>query len=153
MPDITDFLPRFGAVASGSFLLAAVATPLAIGIGGAPLIVPPFAAWWGLPAYLLLGVPAFWLTIKGFPTAVERRPLLTFIRAATVANLGTFPLYLAGYPLLYGSHGNPVDWATFGFAYGLVFAPLHGLVFGALYRAMTAGHGVTTTIRTAFTAS
>jgi len=95
------------------------------------LVIPPFAAWWGLPAYLVLGLPLFWLTIKNCPEAIARHEYSPFIIAGFVANLATYPFYLVGMESM--GMRSAEEWALFCFGFGLVFAPLHGLVFGALY--------------------
>ena len=138
MTDILAFLPPTGRVSAWRFVASAFATPLLLGVGGAIFVVPAFAAVWGIWAYAILGLPMFWLAIRWFPGAVGRRNALPFVLAGFVANLGTYPLYLL-FPELGGTGpGEAGEWAMFCAAFGLVFGPLNGLIFGWLYMVGTA---------------
>ncbi len=161
MAYVLEFIPKFGTVHRGVFLCSLLATPLIVGLGGTlfmallllvgsggtlfgmlhllsglgkVLLVVPLVAWsLSVPAYLILGVPAFWTIIKRFPEAVERREVLPFGVAGLIANLGTYPLYFAGFTM-FGSTVASAEWlALLCFEIGIVFAPLYGLAFGALY--------------------
>lgn len=133
MTDPFEILPRTGAVSAWRFAASAIATPLLLGVGGAVFIMPAFAAYFGVWAYIVLGLPLFWLAIKWCPGAIARRDAFPFIVAGFVANLGTYPLYLL-FPELSGTApAEASDWALFCAGFGLVFGPLNGLIFGWLY--------------------
>lgn len=135
MTDALELLPPTGHIDGRAFTIAAIGTPLAIGIVGIPLVLPPFAAVLGLPAYIALGLPVFWLMLRFCPRIADAWPCLGFTAAGFLANLGTYPLYLFLSALQSG--GLPSSAHSFGwfvFRYGLFFAPLHGLVFGLFYR-------------------
>lgn len=161
MTDIAECIPSSGAVHRGVFLCSLLAAPLFVGLGGtlfmallllvgsggtlfgmlhllsglnvALLVVPLFVSMLSVPAYLILGVPAFWIIIKRFPETVERREVVPFVVAGLIANLGTYPLYFAGYPM-FGGAVAVAEWlALLCFGFGIVLAPLYGLAFGALY--------------------
>ena len=161
MAYVLEFIPKFGTVHRGVFLCSLLAAPLFFGLGGTLimalvllvgwggtlfgmlhllsglgkvlLVVPLFAGFFSLPAYLILGVPAFWVIIKRFPEAVERREVVPFVVAGLIANLGTYPLYFAGFPMFGGTLASAEWLALLCFGLGIVFAPLYGLAFGALY--------------------
>ena len=161
MAYVLEFIPKFGTVHRGVFLCSLLAAPLFFGLGGTLimalvllvgwggtlfgmlhllsglgkvlLVVPLFAGILSVPAYLLLGVPAFWMIIKRFPEAVERREVVPFVVAGLIANLGTYPLYFAGFPMFGGPVAGAERLALLCFGFGIVFAPLYGLAFGALY--------------------
>lgn len=142
MTDPLEFLPRTGPVDPWRFLVAAAATPLLIGVGGIFLVVPTFAVIWGIWAYLILGLPCFWFAIRTFPGAVAQRDVAPFVVAGFIANLGTFPLYLLIRSLEGGFRARDADeHALFVALFGTIFAPLHGLVFGWLYRPRRPGTG------------
>lgn len=131
MTDALAFLPRTGEFDRRSFALAAIVTPLAIGLGGIVLIVPAFAALWGLPAYALLGLPLFRLVFQHCPNAVAREAVLPFIAAGFIANLGTYPLYLVAGTLV--ELRSAEFWAQFCAGFGAAFGPIHGLIFAEIY--------------------
>lgn len=133
MTDPLEILPRTGTVSVWRFATSAVATPLLLGVGGAIFIVPAFAAYFGIWAYIVLGLPLFWLAITWCPGAIARRDAAPFIVAGFVANLGTYPLYLLFPELSGASSAEAGDWALFCAGFGLVFGPLNGLIFGWLY--------------------
>lgn len=141
MTDTMEFIPRSGQAHRGSFLFAALATPLVVGIGGIPFILPPFAAWYGFPAYLVLGLPVFWAVIKRCDGAVKRGASDPFVVAGLIASLGVYPLYFAIYAVTGSSLRSAEEAALVCFGFGIVFAPLHGLVFGMLYCGLRSGSG------------
>ena len=138
-----EFIPRSGQVHVGSFLFAALATPLLVGIGGIQFILPPFAAWYGFPAYLVLGLPLFWAVIKRCDDAVQPGAPVPFVVAGLIACLGVYPLYFSVYASTGGSLRSAEEAALVCFAFGIIFAPLHGLVFGVLYCGLRSGSGGT----------
>ena len=116
----------FAAPFFGILLLASTATS---GGGGGLLIfaIPVFAVFFGAIPYLLLGTPAFVLALrKRVSTAI----------AAFAANAAAFPLIFAFFAIT-NRPGSADDMAWFIFAFGCVFAPIWGGIFGALYRKFT----------------
>ena len=139
MTDTLAFLPPTGKVSAWRFVASGVATPLLLGVGGAIYIVPAFAAYYGIWAYVILGLPMFWLTIRWFPAAIVRRNAMPFVVAGFVANLGTYPLYLL-FPALGGaSVGEASEWATFCAAFGLIFGWIY--MVGTAWRDPRSGEG------------
>lgn len=113
------------------FFVAAALTPVLVFVGGAHAGLPIIATLAigtvtiGLPAYVLCGLPAFWLVLRDRPKSLWCRVLeLTAVGAA--ANLATYPLYR---PFL--SHGDAALVVGLGFPAamlaGIVFAFIHAL--------------------------
>ncbi|MEO1318621.1 MAG: hypothetical protein AAFW01_18860 [Pseudomonadota bacterium] len=121
-----------------AFALTVVATPLMIGIIGIPLVLPPFAAVFGLPVYLMAGVPAFWLLAQqmhrnGLALCPRR-----FAKAGFFASFFA-PFFYSVYFSVSPSRVHPnqdTDLALVFWAFGALFAPLFGAVFGATYRSL-----------------
>ncbi|MEO0819460.1 MAG: hypothetical protein AAF074_03445 [Pseudomonadota bacterium] len=119
-----------------AFAGAAVLAPLALAFGGSLLIVPIAAAFWGLPTYLLCGLPAALVAAEDWERSGRRRGVWSFALAGAVANLFTWPVLavlLSSAPL----PGFPQDldfFPPFAAAFGFVFGPILGLLFGWLYR-------------------
>ncbi|MEO0428277.1 MAG: hypothetical protein AAF160_12660 [Pseudomonadota bacterium] len=118
-----------------AFALTVVATPLMIGIIGIPLVLPPFAAVFGLPVYLMAGVPAFWMLAQrmhrnGQPLKPWRFALVGFL-----TNLFTPAIYALCFSMAQMKSGDQIAGALPVFWYlGALFAPLFGAVFGSTYK-------------------
>ncbi|MEO0960469.1 MAG: hypothetical protein AAFY66_18780 [Pseudomonadota bacterium] len=118
-----------------AFVLSVVATPLLIGIVGIPLIFPPFAAVFGLPVYLIAGVPAFWMLAQrmhrnGLPLKPWRFALVGFL-----TNLFTPAIYALCFSIAQMKSGDQIAGALPVFWYlGALFSPLFGAVFGSTYK-------------------
>ena len=123
----------------GAFVAAAVVAPmwfaatgvLAFGYGLAFTLV---AAVMSLPAYVLFGLPAFYLAIRSFRTQDGRPDIQAIVLSGFIANALSFPLaYFYG---LYSgwaeaqAHGKALWYAGLG----MLAAPMIALQFGLSYR-------------------
>ncbi len=110
-----------------ALLLLASTAPSGGGAGLFIFAIPVFAVFFGAIPYLLLGTPAFVLALrKRFSTA----------GAAFIANAAAYPVTFA-YFAVTDRTGSADGFAGFIFAFGCVFAPIWGGIFGALYRKFT----------------
>ncbi|MEM6942610.1 MAG: hypothetical protein AAF416_19210 [Pseudomonadota bacterium] len=116
-----------------AFVAAFLATPILIAVLGAVLIIPAFAVLWGLPAYVLAGLPACWIVVARCHRFGRPLGLWPFVQASLIANLFT-PLCVALNPIAFGGVYYLHPGLLWGTAFGLVFAPLMGVVFALLYR-------------------
>lgn len=143
MTDKIKIFPRFGGVDLSAFFGALIVTPLLLsiggmwlgalllmaGFGGTLIAFPLLALYFGLPIYLILGGPFFWMALNSFPNAVFWFKALLCAVAGWIANLGTYYFYV----WIFGANGIGETFAR-GFSdMGSQIAPLSGLVFGLLY--------------------
>lgn len=123
---------------AGAFAWAALVTPfafaasgvIALGVGVMFTLV---AAVLSVPAYTLLGLPAFRFAILRFRTASGRVDLLALMLAGFVANIGSVPL---AYVILLFEDTAPADAAELALNYallGMAAAPFMALIFGWIY--------------------
>lgn len=108
-----------------AFGLAMVGGPVVTGILGAPLLlIPSFAAIFGGPIYLLVGVPVMLTVMQRHPPSVGDWALLAFVTHTIL-----FTLLL----LLVWSTGGNHDGASLFLLFGGIFAPIWGAISGQLY--------------------
>ena len=117
-----------------AFAGAMALTPLTLALAGAVLIVPVFAAIAGLPAMLLLGVPAAWLAITRHPLPDGRASVAMVVFYAFAANFLSVPLAMPLYMAAGESLGEALTGALAYAGLGMIFAPIEGLIFALLYR-------------------
>lgn len=117
-----------------AFILAMVATPIVLGVGGAVLVIPAFAAILGLPMQLTLGTAAALLAIRYGHYRNGRPGMASFIGYAFLANFFSPVLYTA-WALVTGE-SDIWEGALIYLGFGAIFAPVEGAIFGGLYRLM-----------------
>ncbi|MEM7060591.1 MAG: hypothetical protein AAF557_23675 [Pseudomonadota bacterium] len=123
----------FQPVHQKSFLLALIAAPLAVGLLGIVLVVPPFAIYFGYVPYLVLGTPVFWMVLKVTVTPAQR--ILGLMVAGFAVNFLSGPLY-AWY------FDAPLARYDFITMIGMVFAPVWAGTMGGLYSYWTRPPGM-----------
>lgn len=109
---------------TGNFWFALFVAPLAVGLFGIFLVIPPFAVIFGYLPYLILGTPAFWVVLKVAKTPFHR--ILGLMIAGFAVNFLTAPLYAWYYDA-------PLERYEFVTMMGMIFAPLWAGVMGYLY--------------------
>lgn len=113
-----------------AFAVALIASPVLVAVLGFPaLFIPVFALVFGGPIYLVVGTPLLLLYLQRHPCTPNRIAKLALV--AMVAVLLVLPLGLAPFADL------PEILMIFKLAaFGLIFAPLWGHVFGWIYRGL-----------------
>lgn len=107
-----------------AFAKAVVWTPVYVGLFGLLLVVPAVAVVVGLPAYLLLGIPALRIAPDGLPRGAD--PLVRGMAAGFLASLGTYPLYFTGVAVLGAGDREAEGAALFCFVADMVAGPILG---------------------------
>ncbi|KIC11892.1 hypothetical protein RA19_04460 [Leisingera sp. ANG-M1] len=108
-----------------AFALAMAGGPLTTGLFGAPLLIPPFAAIFGGPLYLVIGVPVMLNYMRRHRPAPGKWAQLAFLTHLVIFT----PILL----LALATDGN-IDGPSAFLLFGSVFAPIWGAVSGLLYR-------------------
>lgn len=111
-----------------AFFFALVGAPLAVAAGGFwAMGIPVFAVVFGGPLYLAIGVPVLLWYLGRRPPKPWRIAGLALVSYGVPASI--FMLYL----LATGGQRAAQEFVIFA-AFGLIFAPLWGGVFGLFYR-------------------
>lgn len=139
MTEATVFTAKANGPDPVPFLAALIVAPLMIGAPSAAmiyllslmseppglimilLVFPVVATGLGAPTYLLLGGPAFWVSLKNGHSIAP---------IAFVTNLASLPLVALAFAVMGGDPMTAL--AMFG-VLGSVFAPLWGAIFQSLY--------------------
>lgn len=101
------------------FFAALISAPLLVALLGFWAYVPVFAVAFGAPTYLIFGAPLLALCIRYVGASAG----LTML-AAFAANILSYPFVALV---------QDADFAGFLVGFGMIMAPLWGLVFGLLY--------------------
>ena len=113
-----------------AFVVALIGAPILVGLIGFWAVVPIFAIGFGAPTYLTFGALFLFLALHSGADTLDR---LAFW--ASIANLASAPAIWAAMHIGWGESADDAWFATqFTVGWGLIFAPLWGLVFGWLYR-------------------
>ncbi|WP_291730117.1 hypothetical protein [Leisingera sp. F5] len=107
-----------------AFTLAMVGAPLLTGLLGAPLLIPPLAALFGGPIYLLIGVPVMLAHVRRHRPTPGKWALLALKTQLLIFT----PIFL----LELATEGN-FDGTSLFLVAGSLFAPVWGAVSGMLY--------------------
>lgn len=132
MTEITAKKKRFGLpprkyrVSARAFALAFVLSPIVVAVLFVWTFIAPFGVVFGLPAYVLLGLPTALLLVGRFDRNFFALGFAGFVVNAAAGLVGAA---LGAAPEI---PWQPDD-AVFYFGYGAVFAPLMAGTFGAIY--------------------
>ena len=113
-----------------AFVVALIGAPILVGLIGFWAVVPIFAIGFGAPTYLTFGTLFLFLALHSGTDTLDRLALW-----ASIANLASAPAIWVAIRIGWGESADDAWFATqFTVGWGLIFAPLWGLVFGWLYR-------------------
>ncbi len=122
-----------------AFLIAIVVTPFAFAPTGVifmgyGVVVTLVAAVVGLPAMILIGGPLAYLAITRFPAADGRVSLGAGALTGLIAIVLAGPLGVVAMVIWGESATEAAVVMLYYVAFGLIAAPLEGLIFAAIYR-------------------
>ena len=124
-----------------AFVAASLLSPLIFGCSGVILagygiLITAYAAFLGLPAMILLGLPLAYVAITRRPLQDGTASVGDITAAGFVANFLAFPLgvIVLIFPLM--DLGAALSFMMFYCGCGLIAAPLQAAIFGVLYKAI-----------------